>query len=288
MIQQQSTVSEFLYDGMQNDEVRRHKSVVCPFCGHETRGLVVIKKFYGWFIYCHRCSKHRQVRTGNLPLSTIRALLKKRNEPGDETSHVLEKVTLPHDFTTQIPESGLRWLRSYRVTDEEVKLHRFGYSETYDRLILPVFGEDEVIYWQGRRLGDDLAQPKYLNFSQARTQVYFVVNKESNTTIIVEDILSALAVARAGFNAVALLGSNVNDSILASIPSMTKRVKFWLDPDMRKKSVKFSKRLRSKGIKSSSILLPVKDPKEYLPDEIIRIVTGAYEATDESSSNSCI
>lgn len=128
------------------------------------------------------------------------------------------------------------------------------------------------MYWQGRKLdAADVASPKYLNLRANRQGVFFCIfDKNEEATILVEDILSAIAVARAGFKSVALLGSFIGPDLFPVIP--TKRVQVWLDPDKRKDAVKFAAKLRANGFCSSAVVLPNKDPKEYSPEEIREIL----------------
>ena len=105
-----------------------------------------------------------------------------------------------------------------------------------DRVILPVWGEEGLLYWQGRALTQRDGVPKYINVTTKRKSVYFVVNMDSDTTVLVEDILSALAVARAGANSLALLGSSMNMGVQEFIK--TNKVRVWLDPDKRKECIR--------------------------------------------------
>lgn len=258
---------------MIDGDVKRFKETVCPYCQLPTRGLVVIRDTTGWLVYCHRCNTGRKFYHDGISFSTVKKMLKQnldRSNLRDSTQ--VKKVTLPSDFTTDIPESGMKWLRTYHVTDEEIRKYRFGFSPSYDRLIIPVFGDEGVKYWQGRRLNSDLSQPKYVNFTQSRTEVFFVVDNKHDTTVVVEDVLSALAIGRAGYNSLALLGSNINSNVCGHLPKGTRKVKVWLDPDMRKKCVSLAKKIRSQGYLSSPILLTNKDPKEYLPEMVKTII----------------
>ncbi len=268
----QEVREQFIDTTMQNGSVKRYRQ--CPFCGERvsSKGFIVKKIPNGWFLYCHRCHDKLLIRNHRLSPNSVKRVMKDRQYSKEETLKK-SRVLLPVDFTTEISTTGIAWLTKYGVTKNEIVTHRFGYSPKLDRVILPVFGESEILYWQGRRLNNDESIPKYLNVkSKSRNSIYFTINKHSDLTIIVEDILSALAVARAGYNACALLGSHVNDELVNIIH--TKKVKVWLDPDMRKQSVKYSKRLRSFGLISSSILTPNKDPKEYRSSEIIKIISG--------------
>ena len=257
--------TEYIDSSLQVGERRRYE--YCPFCEHTVRGkgFVVTRTRHGYFAYCFRCHEHSHIRKGGLSPIQVRNLLAQSHT---ERTVNLEIVALPDDFTSEIPSAGLLWLRTYGVTDEEIHRHNFGFSPRLNRLILPVYNsEGTLVYWQGRKLNPADAGPKYLNLRANRQGTFFCVfDKDSKITVLVEDILSAIAVARAGLKSVALLGSFIGPDLFPVLP--TKRVQVWLDPDKRKDAVKFAAKLRANGFQSSAVVLPNKDPKEYSPGEI--------------------
>lgn len=255
----------------------------CPFCEPDkvsSHGFVVTRKRTGFSLWCHRCHTKRFVRTTSPSPTAVRKYVKQRMDPTGtkQTENVVKRtVVLPSDFTLDIPASGLLWLRTYGVTDEEVHRYRFGYSPSLDRLILPVFREEGIVFWQGRNLSADTSRPKYLNVRTNRSDVLFTVDRTTETVVVVEDILSCLAVARAGFSACALLGSYVNNGTIKTLISVfgsTRKFKIWLDADKRKEGCKYSKKLSAFGLTASPIILPDKDPKEYSSVDIQTTVQG--------------
>lgn len=247
----------------------------CPFCGEKVRGkgFVVTRTKNGFFMWCFKCHNHKHITRDGISLSGIRRYLKAR-ENSHKTAEVqnLEHnvVTLPSDFTTDIPVAGRLWLAKGGVTEAEIQKYRFGYSPSLDRVILPVWGDEGLLYWQGRALTQTDGVPKYINVTSKRKSVYFVVNMNSDTTVLVEDILSALAVARAGANSLALLGSSVSAGVQEFIK--TNKVRVWLDPDKRKECIRYAKMLSAYGLKASPVVLTTKDPKEYTTKEIQSIL----------------
>lgn len=186
-------------------------------------------------------------------------------------------VSLPFDFTlNNVPAVGLAWLQRYHVTEEERKRFSIGYSPRLDRLILPVFRGEELIFYQGRYLGHKAGQPKYLSISKKADNVWFEIRQQDSANtplVIVEDILSAIAVARAGFCAVALLGSYLKEGLILHLLQKGFRddgvpVFVWLDPDKKSEAVRFARRLSSFGVNASSVLHADEDPKVYTPEEI--------------------
>lgn len=253
----------------------------CPFCEPDkvtSHGFVVTRKRNGFSMWCHRCHTKYWFPVKCPSSSAILSELHKRVADARQAASVVtRKVTLPSDFTTDIPASGLLWLRTYGVSEDEIRKYRFGYSPRLDRLILPVFRDGELVFWQGRNLSSDTSRPKYMNVRSQRSDIVLFVNNHTSKVVLVEDILSCLAVARAGVSAVALLGSYVKMDLLRDVlvDADIACIKVWLDPDKRQEACKYAKQLRALGYSASPIVLAEHDPKVYKPSEVLHFVGGA-------------
>lgn len=271
---------------------------VCPYCGRVSRkGFIVTRTDTGFVCWCHSCHKSYGTRDKSIPsisqcLSSAAELKAKMKRKGDKLQETIkcvqrDRVRLPLDVTSAIPAAALCWLASYNVTDEEVQRLRICWSPKYERLILPIYENGKLVYWQGRYFGRDGNQPKYINTKTSRKTVWFDTGKEdtkqdNETTIIVlvEDILSALAVTRhTGLRAIALLGSFVSDELIIKLlneqaSGMHLQVVVWLDYDKRAECIATTKRLNVFGIESTNISTP-KDPKAYKPSRILKEVNHA-------------
>ena len=53
-------------------------------------------------------------------------------------------IHLPKDFSKDIPSKAKHWLEKYNITDDEIDRFNFGWSESYQRLILPVYNDDKL------------------------------------------------------------------------------------------------------------------------------------------------
>lgn len=251
----------------------------CPFCHEYVRGkgFVVTRTTTGYKMWCHRCHSKRFVKSGVPSASTCLREAKRWLQPQPQCAqeYVAKQIKLPDDFQTEIPTAGQVWLATYGVTNEEIARYNFGYSPGLNRLIMPVYLDGALVFWQGRDLSGDSSRNKYLSVKQSRGSLWFEVNQDNPTTVVVEDVLSALAVARAGYNSVAILGSYVHSEMVGKLATTGTRIVVWLDPDKRKESCAYSKKLRSLGLRSVPVILPDKDPKEYNPNEIKEIVGQA-------------
>ena len=232
-------------------------------------------------MWCHRCHTKKFVKSSTPSAVTCVNLAR------DLLTPVVTKqervVYLPHDFTRDIPVTAKLWLEKYGVTDTEACVI-CGWSEQYQRLILPVYNtRGRLVYWTGRYFGVLPNQPKYLNTTTKKSTVVFdtatldLYTNDSSVVVVVEDILSALAIYRSGFRAIALLGSYLDDTIISTVLRQHRQVLMWLDSDKRSESVKFTKRLNAIGTPSKAVLHLDGDPKDYSTQEIKEVLHAKLE-----------
>lgn len=223
-----------------------------------------------WF--CHDCGCGGIKRNTNLTPAEVLKRVKLSVIP--KVSGSYKRISLPYDFDSKIPLEGKRWLYKYGITGDEISKYGFGYSGANDRLILPIFVDDELVYYQARNLGTiTKSNPKYLNIRQSGAKNVFFKNythPEHNSIVIVEDILSAIKVGRVT-NSVSLLGSYIPESFHQDVSDF-KEYLIWLDRDKIKASIKYCLKLQSRLGKKIRIIMQDKDPKEYSVDNIKEIL----------------
>lgn len=98
------------------------------------------------------------------------------------------------------------------------------------RIIIPVFGKGDIIYFQGRRISDEM-EPKYLNPPVEKENI--ILNKEKfdrdKHIIVTEGILDALRVGNQGTT---ILGSELSRKLLKKLEKLTdKDIIICLDND---------------------------------------------------------
>lgn len=272
---------------------------ICPFCGEKisSKGFVVTKTRRGFVMFCHRCHAKKFIGSGTPPYSdclrTAKEAMSKTstwtlrrhdsaNSRGPQVRECdVQFVKLPLDVTKELPTRAQLWLRKYHVTQEEINKYNICWSEMYQRLVLPVYRGGRLVYWQGRYFGTNQDSPKYINTRNKRTEVWFDTggDDETHTVVLVEDILSAIAVSRvSGYRAVALLGCFISDEMISRLQSEGRQICVWFDLDKQCKSHRYTKRLNVFGIKAKSIIT-TKDPKEYTPTEIKEFLEGKSSIT---------
>ena len=244
---------------------QRHRHPGC--CDGKDRALVITRFDRGWLWKCHRCQEKG--------VKWLEGISPSRYVKWQQSINVKPVVTakdieLPLDFTYDIPSKGMGWLYSNNLTDSDIKKWQIGYSPTLGRVILPVYQQDELVYWQGRFLGtpDKVKNPKYTNvFKQGRDSIYFW-NLEADTKeiVMVEDIISAINVGHI-CNTVGLLYAYVPDDLVMKLSVRYSPVIMWLDWDKNNRVLGRLKRYRSMGINVKAIMTRL-DPKTYDDDYI--------------------
>jgi hypothetical protein len=160
--------------------------------------------------------------------------------------------------TKDIPLEAMQWLLKYNITPDEIRKYKIKWSNPSKVLVLI----QTKTYWQGRNFGFGLQ--KYKSQGIKPLTVY----GKGDTVILVEDVLSAIKIARTEeFAAVPVLGSSLSKEHEVKLIKRFNSIYVWLDRDKAKNAVQIKNRLRSKGITSRAIITPL-DPKEYNKTEI--------------------
>ena len=178
----------------------------CPSCGSDGWKVYVNPENGGWFCFA---GQHHAGGTVDVGLS---------DEPGTDLLNMLEhKRKDPVWSETCLPpfaplsHTACTYLYGRGMTNEELK--SLGLVEWVDqeRILIPYFnGSGELIWWTSRTYA--AAKPKYLSnpgakpLYEPRMPGHDVRNKD---VVLVEGPFDAIAVARAGYTALALGGKSL-------------------------------------------------------------------------------
>lgn len=238
---------------MKNDSyVLRHEQ--CPKCrevGNDRSGdnLAVYSDGHQ---YCFKCGYISGNRSITKPIVRIE-----------------KEIILPSDITTDIPSEPLQWLQQYRLARLDIQKHHIFWSDKWSRLIFPYFDDTGLIAWQGRYIGKETDKAKW--FSQGKIhEILHPINVNNGEAVLVEDIISAIAVSKVK-GAIPIFGSTISNKQFLRIKTLVGKVYLWLDPDMRSKSLKMAFTGRLLGL-DVQVIYSDKDPKEYTTEEIDKIL----------------
>jgi hypothetical protein len=96
--------------------------------------------------------------------------------------------------------------------------------------------------------------------------------KKAVGVVLVEDILSAICVARVpDIIAIPMFGTSCSRELEKHLQKLDIFTYVWLDGDVKKKSIALKNRLKSLGLLTKSILTS-KDPKTFTKEEIEEIL----------------
>jgi len=240
----------------------------------------------GFAAHCFRDREHGGfVPHGVLSLAEIAA----RHRTTEQLQQ--EPFKLPADFTYTIPVHAMEWLLRAGVGYNTASIYRFGFSESLNRVILPVFDKGEIVAFTSRSL-DKAVTPKYIaKYKQGYENVVFrsepshilpsCAELDLFDAVVVEDQLSAVRVGRVQ-NAVALLGTTISGKELEVLRGLSQspRIAVWLDGDKagRKGRDRVSTGLSLAGASVTKITTE-RDPKRYSAREIRSILENARYGT---------
>lgn len=231
------------------------------------RTLIVDHKESGYSAWCHRCSAPGFV---SHPRPSLAERLAKLREVRDVEAQAQAdpRPPLPADFEPSTwPLPARIWLYKAGLGNDTIQRLGFYWHERMQRVVLPVFSGDRLVYWQARGFNPDL--PKYIN-PELDKPVF--KQGEGPTIVLCEDMLSTVRVGEVT-EAWCAMGTSLSDAAVSSLLASGKPVKVWLDPDAAgiKGRRKYVPKLRAYGIEATSIQSE-KDPKLYSKEEITQFL----------------
>lgn len=239
------------------------KRLYVKFCRHNGQ--------LGWLYHCFSCQDRPYGLCGfhpatMLPSPTETLDMVKRLKQKDPEFVGESSVRLPQDFTLDLNHKSKKYLVKYGIGHDLAKRYEIGYSPTLDRMILPTYHDGRLVMYQARTFNEPYhskRNPKYLTV-QAKGLKYLSFYPqdcpETGTLVLVESALSAIKVGLVT-ECIGLLGSAFPEHLLDEMRG--KRVVFWLDPDKRSESLRFSKRVRELITPDVESLLTNRKPKCY-------------------------
>ena len=254
-----------------NDEVK----IKCPCCAREKMYVNLKKQVY----HCFRCGKKGVVQ--GLVKSSVKITQEFLIEEREKVLSVVipeykmfteESLTKPFwDFLMK-KGMGKDW--------ERVGFLGWGTSTSsylQGRLIIPIF-EKEVVSYVARSV--DGREPKEISGPNRSQYLYNLDSVEAGDTVfITEGIFDCEAVIRAGFKAIALMGSKLSQIALGKLlQKAPKEVKLLLDNDSAgyEGALSIMKMINSRshiGVHLLDVLPPDVDPDELDTENLRELIT---------------
>lgn len=234
-------------------------------CG-SGKTLVISRDHKTYSCYCFRCGYQRYSDVGTLSLEEL-AKIKELNKQAKEVRLTVE---LPEDFTEDIPLIGRLWLYKGGVGPSLWKKYSIGWSDTLQRVIMPIFDNSKLVWFQARAVHPG-QMPKYIGPDGDRSTLVFKTGEHTGKSVtVVEDMMSAYRVGEITATC-SLLGTKITTA-QANILGQYDLVTTWLDDDAAGKRGAYDVRRAVGLVTEVRNISTTKDPKCYSREEIVNIL----------------
>lgn len=185
------------------------------------------------------------------------------------------------------PEAWVWVLKAGMSPETATDKYGIAWSPKYNRVIVPILeGGIDSGGFIARSVSAGV--PKYLTSVSSHNHWWHSRDNGTGVLVVVEDVLSAIAIDRAGFMAISVLGTAFTNPCMARISSLCKDAIHWLDEDaggragrraLLAASGKWPIRTGRRGIRT-----PL-DPKRYSTAEIRRYIQEAINDRSSASAH---
>jgi len=220
----------------------------CPDCGG--KNTFTANKSGGAVLYnCYKLGcKISGVHTVGMTAADIQARMQEVEQ--DKPKPKVEIMELPEYVVRS--GSGLDAFRDkWDLWDQGLM-----YDLKDRRAVFPIFIDNVLIDAVGRALAG--AEPKWLRYTGKAN--YFIAGT-GKTVVVVEDVISAITVAKLGFTGMAILGTSLSVAHMEQLGNYS-QVIVALDPDAAHKTLRFRQEIEA-WTGTSTIALRLDDDIKY-------------------------
>ena len=250
----------------------------CPQCGlgTNTNAAIVNHNLKYYSIFCHACDFKDYETKGVMTLEERKRIQEIDNDAIRQSQN--RTITIPADTTynpTDFSREARQWLFKGGLSPTVWKQFQIGYSPRLKRVVLPVYFEGKLVWYQLRAVNKH-QRPKYVQPSADKSRIIFSTSRWLTTrrVIIVEDIMSAIRVGNATDErtvATSILGTKISAG-QANIISEADEVVIWLDGDRAGREGAISIK-RTLGLLTTVRQVRTElDPKEYSNKQIQEVL----------------
>ncbi len=248
-----------------------------------TRTLANPKKTVG---YCHNCQEG-----GVFTDDTFAQYRDGRHmgtPPWPRIPKIVESVDPPSNLITRLvdfPTHAQAWVLQNRLSQEDLSMYGIAFDTSSDRVYLPHYAS--VHPSSDVRAGQHGYQlrlthgtgPKYTTVRHEDSLGYTMIRPTvSNVTCVVEDLVSGIHVAAAGFSVLVNYGVKINPLAVKEV-SRCSKVVVWLDNDssyIKDQAQKYARTIKLYGGKETAVITDATDPKHHTKEEITKRINNAW------------
>lgn len=243
-------------------------------CGTD-RTAYISNSIKGVHLFCFRCKERLFEPHSSRTLQEVIAFRQAA------TQRIREYTGMPRDSVplSEAPDAAIAWLLRGGLAPETAESnYGMRWHDHIRRVLIPVYDVHRNSHGIiGRAVFNE--RPKYLVL-QGSPALYFPTNRLQDSIIIVEDVLSAIAIERAGYFSVAMLGTTISQDDAISLSALAQTAVLWTDPDKAGVASRATicSRLELSGIKVREAFSAV-DPKLLRRQSIQEIIEASKPTT---------
>ena len=129
------------------------------------------------------------------------------NKITPEAPSLFQEFELPNSLFTNKTD----YYNKRGIPDELVEKFKLGYSQARDAIILPVWEDDKITFYQVRYLSNQHGLKWYIP-KDAKVRIFGKQHITGRTVIVVESVFNCLTLWKYGYQSVALFGARDDDS----------------------------------------------------------------------------
>lgn len=196
-------------------------------CCSTDRSAIISNGDRGVSLYCFRCQRQEFEPHGERSIAEIMATRRAADALAERDIPSMPADAVP---LTEGPKEAWRWVLRGGLTPEQANDHwGMRWHEKTRRVLIPIHQSDRLVGLLGRAVFGE--RPKYRMLGGPADTLFNAPHRPGEALVVVEDILSAIAVWRAGANATAVLGTSITPVQAAQIAERADRVIGWFDGD---------------------------------------------------------
>lgn len=236
------------------------------------RTLLLSRNDEGIAAYCFRCGESGFIKDERTLAERIAALAKAK---AADAEVIKPELPMPRERDVQQwPKDARVWLYKAGLSNDAIERLGFYWHPVTQRVVMPVFEDGELVYWQARSLNPHV--PKYINPTVERGTVAPRFGRGGPCIVLTEDILSAVKVGLVN-EAWSIMGTSLPDKIALRLVQAARPVLVMLDPDEagKKGTAKIVRQLRLLGLPVGSYFGRA-DPKLLSQEEIQCALSSSF------------
>lgn len=178
-------------------------------------------------IHCFRCGLNDFEPHGPRSIAEIMATRRVADALAAQTIIAMPAAAVR---LTEGPPEAMLWVLRGGLTPEEAQdTYGMRWHEPTHRVLIPIYQGGSLRGLLGRAVFGE--RPKYRMLGGPADTIYRLPHRANKAIVVVEDILSAISVYRAGLNALAVLGTSITPVQAAEIAAGATEVIGWFDGD---------------------------------------------------------